>query len=377
MRIAIIGAGIGGLTAAAGLQADGHEVTVFEQRPEPSPDGAGLTLFGNAFEALDLLGLGDTVRAVSSDAIASMRAGQRLPSGKWLITVPHSAVASMRSVHRVELHRALAERLQPGTLRTGQTALAAGDGTPQITVGDHVEDFDLVVVADGIRSRNRVALGLDTGIHYAGYTAWRGVTNHPVDIGGEAGETWGRGQLFGIVPLPDDRVYWFGTLNAPAGTAFPNEHEAVLRQFAGWHEPIEKCIVATRPDSVMRHDIFDLSQPLASFARARTVLVGDAAHAMTPNLGQGAGQGIEDAATLTLLLHDTGTDDLELALAHYSNLRQKRTKTVLQRSRIAGRVAQAANPLAVGLRNAALRLTPGKLMGSMSQRIHTWPKPQV
>lgn len=377
MRVAIIGAGIGGLTAAAGLQADDHEVTVFEQRSEPSPDGAGLTLFGNAFEALDLMGLGDTVRAVSSGAIATMRAGQRHPSGSWFITVPPGAVSSLRSVHRVELHQALIEELQPGTVHSGQTALVSEDGSPRVTVGGQIEDFDLVVVADGIRSRNRSALGLDTGLHYAGYTAWRGVTSHPVDIRAEAGETWGRGKLFGIVPLPDDRIYWFGTLNTPAGAEFADEHEAVRRQFADWHVPITECIDATLPESVMRHDIYDLAKPLTSFARGRTVLLGDAAHAMTPNLGQGAGQGIEDAATLTLLLRGAGTNDLDSMLAKYSFLRKKRTSAVLQRSRTAGRVAQASHPLAVSLRNTVLRLTPGKVMGSMSQRIQSWPRPSA
>lgn len=375
MRIAVIGAGIGGLVVAAGLQADGHEVAVLEQRQEPSPDGAGLTLFGNAFEALDVLGLGDVVKGVSSGAIASMRPGQRHPSGTWLITVPQSAVASMHSVHRVDLYRALSGQLKAGTLCTGSAAHVASDGSPRVTVGELTEDFDLVVVADGIRSRNRVALGLDTGLHYAGYTAWRGVTSRPVDISREAGETWGRGQLFGIVPLPDDRVYWFGTLTTEAGTEFPDEHEAVRRQFAGWHAPIQDCITATPSDAVMRHDIYDLARPLPSFVRGRTVLLGDAAHAMTPNLGQGAGQGIEDAATLVLLLRSASTSELDFALDRYSDLRQKRTATVMQRSRTAGRVAQAAHPVAVGLRNTALRLTPGRVMGALSQRIHAWPRP--
>ncbi|MCR2784066.1 MULTISPECIES: FAD-dependent monooxygenase [unclassified Microbacterium] len=374
MRIAVIGAGIGGLVAAAGLQSDGHEVTVFEQRQKPSPDGAGLTLFSNAFEALDLLGLGDVVRSISSGAIASMRSGQRHPSGSWLITVPQSAVASMRSVHRVELHRALTGQLQAGTLRTGSAALVASDGSPHVTVNARTEHFDLVVVADGIRSRNRVSLGLDAGLHYAGYTAWRGVTSRPVDIHGEAGESWGRGQLFGIVPLPDDHVYWFGTLTTAAGTVFRDEYKAVQRQFDQWHDPIQECITATQPDAVMRHDIYDLAKPLPSFVRGRAVLLGDAAHAMTPNLGQGAGQGIEDAATLALLLRNAGINELDSMLARYSDLRRKRTSTIQQRSRMAGRVAQAANPLAVGLRNAALRLTPGKVMGALSQRIHAWPK---
>lgn len=374
MRIAVIGAGIGGLVAAVGLQRDGHEVVVYEERHEPSPGGAGLTLFGNAFEALDLVGLGDAVRSISSGAIASMRSGQREPSGAWLVTVPQSSVSTMRSVHRVDLHRALNSMLEPGSLHLGIPTVVSADGAPHLTVGGRIETFDVVVAADGIRSRNRKALGLDAGIHYAGYTAWRGVTTQPVDIHGEAGETWGRGQLFGIVPLPDDRIYWFGTLSTSANTTFPDEHDAVRSRFNDWHAPIQECIAATPPDQVMRHDIYDLAQPLDSFVRGRTVLLGDAAHAMTPNLGQGAGQGIEDAATLTLLLRGARSDDLPTQLHSYSDLRRKRTRAVWQRSRAVGRVAQASHPVAVAVRNTALRLTPGKVMGAASGRIQVWPK---
>ncbi|WP_165777393.1 FAD-dependent monooxygenase [Amycolatopsis antarctica] len=177
------------------------------------------------------------------------------------------------------------------------------------------------------------------------------------------------------MPFPDDRVYWFGTLNTSPGAVFSDEHGTVRVRFAGWHSPIRECIEATRADAVIRHDIYDLARPLDSFVRGRTLLLGDAAHAMTPNLGQGAGQGIEDAATLVLLLRDVSTSELDSVLARYNDLRRKRTATILQRSRMAGRVAQVANPLAAGLRNAALSLTPGRLMGAMSQRIHAWPKP--
>ncbi len=126
---------------------------------------------------------------------------------------------------------------------------------------------------------------------------------------------------------------------------------------------------------MLRHDIYDLAKPLASFVRGRTVLLGDAAHAMTPNLGQGAGQCIEDAATLVLLLRSASTAGLEAALARYSALRQKRTKAVMQRSRAAGRASQTTNPVAVGLRNTALRLMPGKAVGALTGRIQSWPKP--
>ena len=378
MRITVIGAGIAGLVAAAGLQNDGHDVTVYERRPAPDRVGAGLTLFANSFEALDLVDLGDTVRDVSSTAIAAMRAGQRSPSGSWLTTVPASATSSMHSVHRRDLHRALADRLAPGTLHTGSPATVAASGEPHVTPDHDAErgaPADLVIVADGIHSPNRRALGLDTGLHYAGYIAWRGVTSEPVDIHDEAGETWGHGQIFGIVPLPDDRIYWFGTLNCPAGAEYPDEHAEVRQRFIGWHPPIQDCIAATPPGDLMRHDIYDLAAPLPTPVKGRAVIIGDAAHAMTPNLGQGAGQGIEDAATLTVLLRGTTPESLDATLAAYTGLRQKRTTSVMRRSRMAGRVAQASSPFLVGLRNAALRLAPGRALGAANRSMHRWPRP--
>jgi 2-polyprenyl-6-methoxyphenol hydroxylase-like FAD-dependent oxidoreductase len=375
MKITVIGAGIAGLVAASGLQRDGHDVTVHERRTDITPDGAGLTLFQNAFEALDLVDLGDSIRGISSDAIASMRSGQRAPSGDWLLSVPTGSAPPLRSIHRADLHSTLLGHLRPGTVHTGSTATVSVDGLSPIRTNTDPEATDLVIVADGIHSRNRTALGLDTGLRYAGCTAWRGLTTDPVDIHNEAGETWGRGQLFGIVPLPDERVYWFATCNTPADSTFPNERAAVQQLFGEWHAPIPDLIKATAPDHLIRHDIYDLATPLPSFTRGRTVLIGDAAHGMTPNLGQGAGQGIEDAATLAVLLRGTSPDQLDGVLEKYTELRHHRTTSVMKRSRLVGRVAQLSNPALVHVRNAALRLTPGATMAKTTDGITQWPQP--
>ena len=375
MRIAVIGAGIAGLVAACGLERDGHEVTVYEQREHPGDDGAGLTLFGNAFDALATVGLSELVQSVSSGEIATMRAGQRTPDGDWLLTLPKAAVASLRSVHRVTLQDALVAQLAADSLRFGARALVATNGAPTITVQGASEVYDLVIAADGLRSENRQRLGLETGLLYSGYTAWRGVTDRPVEIDNAASETWGRGRIFGIVPLPDNRLYWFGTLTTQPGREFADERQALHEIFGAWHDPIPDCLAATPSENIIRHDVYELTKPLASFTVDRTVLLGDAAHAMRPNLGQGAGQGIEDAVTLIMLLRGSHGDDLDGVLKRYNRLRRQRTTTLWRQSRWMGKVAQASGPLTAGIRDLGMRLTPGSIAGLASQQLQSWKPP--
>lgn len=374
MRIGIIGAGIGGLVAGLALQADGHELRIFERRPSSAAVGAGLSLFGNAFAAFEAVGIGERLGPLFSDEVSRFKAGQRNPSGAWLTVLPPKAVASLRAVHRADLHRALVAALRPGTVRCGVEATVGGEGAATVRLPEGEEPFDLVVAADGLRSPARLALGLDSGLRYAGYSAWRGVTKAPFDLRGEAGETWGRGQRFGVVPLPDGRVYWFATASLPAGTAFPDERQELRRRFAGWHAPIADLIEDT--EQPIRHDVHDLAKPLASFLRGRTVLLGDAAHAMTPDLGQGAGQAIEDAATLALLLREASeAHGLERALQRYDWLRRARSQAVARRSRMVGAVAQTASPWGAALRDTAFRLMPSGLIAGSAMAYQRWAAP--
>lgn len=377
MRIGIIGGGIGGLTAAVALQSDGHTVTVYERRADAGAVGTGLTLFGNAFAALDAIELGDLVREVSSTAVGRLRSGQRQPSGRWLVALPPSDAPGVRSLHRSDLHQALVTRLAPGTLRLGEAARVSEDGAPIVTVNRNEEQFDLVVAADGIRGEARARWGLDPGLRYAGYTASRGVTSSTGHLSDEAGETWGRGARFGIVPLPDDRVYWFATRNISPGGTDTDPAESLRRHFGSWHAPILELIDATPPQHILRHDIYDLASFPSTFVRGRGVLLGDAAHAMTPDLGQGAGQAIEDAATLVLLLRDAAVHDLDRILEEYDRLRRARTHGLWRQSRLTGRIAQAASPLAVRIRDAGLRAAPSRLMADAMTRLQQWEMPQV
>ncbi|MGY1601872.1 FAD-dependent monooxygenase [Geodermatophilus sp. SYSU D00815] len=372
MRVAVVGAGIGGLAVAGGLQRAGAEVTVFERAEQLRPSGSGLSLWANGFTALDALGLGDAVRAVAGDAPTGLVAGQRRPDGRWLVRTPAGAVGGLRVVHRADLHRVLLGALREGSLRPGCAVGAVSAAGDEVVHDGGTERFDLVVAADGIASRVRSGWPGDPGRRYSGYAAWRGVTAEPVDLLGAAGETWGRGLRFGIAPLADGRVYWFAVASMPARTEIADEHGEVVRLFGGWHDPIPALVAATPPDAVARLDIHDLAAPLPTFRRGRCVLLGDAAHAMTPDLGQGANQALEDAATLVRLV---ARGDLDAALDGYDRLRRPRTQRIARRARALGRVAQWRHPVAAGVRDTVLRLTPAAAAGRQLAALEAWLPP--
>ncbi|WP_433663687.1 FAD-dependent monooxygenase [Nocardia sp. CA-128927] len=359
----IVGGGIGGLAAAVALIGRGWEVEVLERAGSIAEVGAGISLWSNALRALDALGLGDQVRA---RAIEEGSAGIRDSKGRWISRVDSEAIrtrfGSPIVLHRADLLDILHAALPEEVLRTGISVTAARtDGTVTHSAG--TAKGDLVVGADGLRSVVRRAVSGDIEPRYSGYTAWRLVVT-PAEPITELGESWGRGERFGFAPLSDGRVYCFACANMPAGT--PGGGLAELRRrFGTWHDPISALLAAAEESAVLKHDLYDLPAR-KTYVADRIALLGDAAHAMTPNLGQGACQSLEDA----VILARVATEDADLT--RYDQERRPRTQMLVTRSRRIGTIAQLSSPPVVALRNTALRLIPASAQANSLAPVLDW-----
>jgi 2-polyprenyl-6-methoxyphenol hydroxylase-like FAD-dependent oxidoreductase len=224
----------------------------------------------------------------------------------------------------------------------------------------------LLVGADGLCSRVRKQLLADGPPRYAGYTSWRGLVAADLDPSDEAVESWGRGSRFGIVPVGGGRVYWYATANAEPG-ADDQGRAALAERFAGFHPPVPSLIEATLPASIVRTDIHD-RPPARRWSHGPVTLLGDAAHPMTPNLGQGGCQAMEDAFVLAAALAEEAT--VAGALARYERERLRRANRIVSLSRRFGAVAQWRSALACAVRDLGARWTPGWLLDRRMRRIY-------
>jgi len=338
-RIVVIGAGIAGLATSIALQRRGHDVTLLEERTDTS-SGAGISLWPNALAALDDIGLGAAVREAGGRVTAG---AMRWRDGTWLRRPARERIVESLGeplvvIRRSRLTEILSGALADGTLRSGVAAEAlalTGSGVRLRLADGAVLETDAVVGADGTRSMVARHLNGPLRNRYVGYTAWRGVAHCRIDPD-VAGEVLGPAVEFGLVPMGGDETYWFATERVPEGGAAPQGELPYLRErFAAWPEPIPAILAATDPADLLRNDLYDRDRA-RQWSRGPVVLVGDAAHAMRPHLGQGGCQAVEDAAILAWFVD--AEDDLAAAFARFVAFRRPRVDRLVRESRTVGDV---------------------------------------
>jgi len=369
--VLVVGGGIGGLVAARAIARAGLDVLVVERAPELRAQGAGIALGANAMRALRGLGIGDAIAAHGRalEAAALTDGEGRVLSAADLDDIA-AKYGTSYAIHRRVLHDCLADGLTDAGRERGATVEIRCGTTPTAIEarGDGRVD---VVFAEGAPVRARAVIGAD-GLHstvrtlvfganepfYAGYTCWRwtgpvpGVAARPIEM-------WGRGTRVGIVPLVGDDVYTFLVATAPRGTPADPAHARVghvRERFAGFAGDVPRLLAAMGDDDdrVMHHDIEEIEQ--TPWTQGAIALLGDAAHAMTPNYGQGAAMAIEDAVVLARELvahHDVAT-----ALRTYEERRRPRVTALQRGARRLGALAHWRSPLATWARDLAMRLAP-------------------
>lgn len=367
MRIAIIGGGIGGLTTAIALQSKGFtDITVYEAAPEIRAVGAGILIASNAMTIFDRLGISEQIKSGgnSLDFVSLANHHGEILSKVDLVKIFKRYGNGTVSIHRATLQQILLKNADKTTFLIGKrlknienttnTKLHFEDGT--------TAEADIVIGADGINSIVRKHLFGETPLRYSGQTCWRGIAKMQTETPKASIEMWGThaGVRACVNPINETEVYWYITEKHAAGLKLSIEETKpyLLNLVSEFNSPIQKAIQLTENQDILHNDLSDF-RPIHQWYKDNIVLVGDAAHATTPNLGQGACQAIEDALCLANCLKEAPS--VKEAFATFQNARMKKVKFVVKTSFQIGQLSNIGGAVGYRLRNFLLKSAPNSV----------------
>ena len=376
MKVDIIGAGIGGLTTAIALKQKGIQVRVFEQAKSFKPIGAGIVLAINAMQVFAKLGLKEEI---TENGVPLTRMKITKADLAPLLDVEFAYFEEKfgetnTAIHRGVLQQILASKLEPSEIFHGhqlQSIRKLREGCEpkafDLSFGQNRRfESDLVLGADGLNSTVRNALFSENTIRQTNQVCWRGVTEFdlPARLQTELNEAWGKGDRFGFVQIGPRKVYWYALKTFKEHV---NEFsiEELPSFFADYHPVVKKIIEATPENQIHTAEISDL-EPIKTWHQDQVCLIGDAAHATTPNMGQGACQAIEDAHIIADCLEKYSPEE---AFAKFQALRMPKAHQVVKNSWSFGKMAHWSNPIARTFRNTMMKMAPASLNRKQSEQI--------
>lgn len=365
MEYNIVGGGIGGLCLAIAFERLGIEYQVYERSAELGEVGAGIWLAPNALQVLDWLGLLSEVQAAGNPIKRITLADDQL---RPLSDVPQDAVydhfgCTTIAIHRARLQQILFDQLPAEKKHLGKelASFQQTESTVQLNFTDGTQtEAAFLIGADGIHSKVRQQLFPGRKIRHSGQTCWRGIADMNLDNAyrHRGMELWGDQTRIGISQVAEGQVYWFAV--AANSAAIPSEpvirKETLLARYQTFHPLIGEVLAATSPDRILENDILDL-HPQGAWQEQRVCLLGDAAHATTPNMGQGGAQAIEDAYFLSQYIKTLGG---EPAFEKFEQRRKPKVQRVVKQSWSTGQVAHWKQGR--WLRNAMMRTIPNRVL---------------
>ncbi|HEX5146934.1 MAG TPA: FAD-dependent monooxygenase [Conexibacter sp.] len=382
LKIAVVGGGIGGLTAALSLGQAGYDVSLYERAPEITPIGAGISLWPNGVKVMQWLGVGEELAAL---APPMRRLRYLAPDGEQLTDIslaPLESAAGQRAypIARTDIQLTLLRHLGDERVTLDATCVGADQDDDGVTVrfadGREVR-ADVLVGADGVRSALREqVIGEPWPPRYAGNVNWNGLVPADEAIGPLDAFTLivGEGRRCGFMPVSEGRFYFFFDAAMPADSVVERGGwRAELEQlFRGWGSNVHALLDGLDEERMVRHPIHDL-EPLPRFADRRIALLGDAAHAATPMLGQGAAMAMEDAVVLTRCLVTTDMG-IAHALERYESQRSDRAHAIARASRERTELMIASDPVATERWYAQLRgAEDGDVIDAMTRIVVAGP----